>query len=394
MNSEREPRAQQKPIPAVAAILLIVACGLPLLLTVLFLFLSPLTSKTIGTRDYVVYWATGRQLVNHANPYDGITLAKNESSQGFPAAYKASYMRNPPWILPLTYPLGLLGARVGWILWSLLLLCCLLVSVHLLWIMHGRPKNRRYLLGYTFAPALICLGNGQTAPLALLGLALFLRLHQTRPFLAGVSLWLCALKPNLFLPFGVALLAWILLSRSFKILAGAAVAMAASCALLYAIDPMAWSQYAEMMRTSGIEKQFIPCLGVALRLWLRPQMTGLQYLPAALGCAWALAYFWARRNVWKWMDHGSLLMLVSVLAAPYAWLYDAVVLIPALLHGAYLTRSRVLLASLALGSALIEIALLSGILKPAVFDRWSLLAAPAWLAWYLMATRNVRTQAD
>jgi hypothetical protein len=83
-------------------------------------------------------------------------------------------------------------------------------------------------LGYSFAPALVCLIVGQTSLFALLGLVLFLRLHRTRPFLAGVSLWLCALKPHLFLAFGVVLLAWIIVSRCYRILLGAASAMAAA----------------------------------------------------------------------------------------------------------------------------------------------------------------------
>ena len=121
------------------------------------------------------------------------------------------------------FPLGFINPRVAWLLWSMLMLACLAVSVYLLWILYGRPRNRRYLLGLSFGPALLCLLYGQTSLFSLLGLVLFLRLHRTRPFLAGISLWLCALKPHLFLPFGVVLLAWVLVSRSYKLLAGAAV---------------------------------------------------------------------------------------------------------------------------------------------------------------------------
>jgi hypothetical protein len=213
-------------------------------------------------------------------------------------------------------------------------------------------------------------------------LALFLRFHGTRPFAAGLSLWLCALKPHLFLPFIVVLLAWVVVSRSYRILAGAALAIATSCALTYCIDPSAWQDYSTMMQAPGIAKEFIPCLSVAMRLWLSPQTMWLQYLPVAIACVWALSYFWSRRHTWDWKNNGSLLMLVSIVFAPYCWLYDQALAVPALLEGAYLTRSRSLLAILALANLPIEIGLMCSIRITSAFYLWT---APAWFAWYLFA---------
>jgi Glycosyltransferase family 87 len=356
--------------------------GLALALITMFLCVVPLAGNVTGTRDFVVFWATGQQLMHHANPYDPVAMNRIERAAGLPAGYGILYMRNPPWALPLVLPLGLVGLRIGALLWSLELLACLIVSGWLIRLMHGRPENRIHWLAFSFAPALLCLIMGQTALFALLGLVLFLRLYQTHPFAAGLALWLCALKPHLFLPFGIVLLAWVIVSRSYKILAGAAVAMAASSEAAWLIAPSAWSGYSEMMRAPGIEKEFIPCLSVAIRLWFVPRAVWLQYLPVALACAWALAYYWRRRDVWNWMKDGSLLMLVSLLAAPYCWLYDQALAIPALLHGAYAARSRHLLTALALVNIPIVIALICGIKAISALWLW---AAPAWLAWYLLA---------
>jgi hypothetical protein len=352
-----------------------------------------ISAQAPGTRDYVVYWATGQQLAHHANPYDSVALLKREQSAGYPAA-NTMYMRNPPWTLPLVLPLGWVGARAGWVMWALLLLGCLVLSVHSLWLMLGRPRNRRVLLGYSFAPAVICLIYGQTTILALLGLVLFLRWHRSRPFLAGISLWLCALKPHLFLPFCVVLLAWIVVSRSYKILAGAATALAASCAIAFVIDPNAWAQYAQMVRVSRIEVDFIPCLSFLLRHWISPQSMWIQYLPAVLACAWAFIYFWPRRHGWDWEKDGSLVLLISILTAPYCWLFDQVLAIPALLAGAIRTRSWNMLATLAMASALVEIALFYDVLRSATvhipaIHHWTYWTAPAWLAWYLVADSRV-----
>jgi hypothetical protein len=259
----------------------------------------------------------------------------------------------------------------------------------MLWQLHGQPRNPLHWLGISFTPALLCVMMGQTSLFPLLGYVLFLRLHGSRPFLAGTSLWLCALKPHLFLAFGMVLLAWVLVSKSYKILAGAAMALAASCAATLFIYPAAWTNYMRMMRTAGIENAPIPCLSVALRLWLCPRMIGLSYLPAALGCAWALGYFWTRRHKWDWQQHGPLLLLVSLVTAPYSWIYDEGLAIPALLQGAYRTRARMLLVILACASLVIEIELLCGVKIASSFYLWT---APAWLAWYLFACAFPREQ--
>jgi len=381
-------RTLPKGLRVVAGFFVATICGLAFGFTAMGFLLSMLSPEVVGSRDFVAYWATGQQLAHHGNPYDADSLLRIERGAGLHAVDSPMFMRNPPSALPLVFPLGFLGLQAASILWSLLLLMCLGGSVYMVWLMHGSPGNRRYLLGYSFGPALICLLNGQTSLFALLGLVLFLRLHRARPFLAGVSLWLCALKPHLFLPFGVVLIAWVIVSRSYKVLAGAVVAIAASSMIAFIIDPMAWTQYLRMVQTSGIDRDRIPCVSYLLRLWLGPHSMWLQYLPAGLGCAWAAVYFWSRRDTWDWMKNGSPVMLVSILSAPYYWLYDHVLAIPALLHGAYATRSRSLLAVLALLTALIEIALFCNYWWPAPIYNWTLWAAPAWLIWYLVACAN------
>jgi glycosyl transferase family 87 len=374
----------------IAELSIALVSGMALAITALFLCVAPLTGNIAGARDFVVYWATGQQLVHHANPYDVDAMMRIERGAGLPGEYGVLFMRNPPWALPLTLPLGLVGVRLGALLWSLLLLACLWVSVRMVWQIHGRPSKLLNFLGYSFAPALVCLIVGQTSLFALVGLVLFLRLHRTRPFLAGMSLWLCALKPHLFLAFGVVVVAWVVVSGSYKVLLGAIAALAASCAATWWIDPTAWKDYARMMRTYGIEGEFIPCWSVVLRLWTSPHTIWLQYLLPAVGCSWAVIYFWKRRRTWDWLKDGSVLMLVSILSAPYCWVFDQVIAIPALLEGAYITSSKILLTILALLSLTIEIGLVCGIKLPSALYLWT---APAWLAWYLFAlasTRGVR----
>lgn len=373
---------------------IICLCTLAFLFIGLFYCVSQITGKTSGTSDFVVYWATGHQFARGANPYDTNALRGLEHVAGFYSGHPVLYMRNPPWALPVTLPLAFLNARVASVVWSMLLLASLAISIRLIWIIHGRQKSLVSLLGYSFAPALLCLLMGQTSIFMLLGLVLFLYLHDTHPFVAGFSLWLCLLKPHLFLPFGVVLILWIVVSRKYKIFAGVVSALGSSLAVTYFLDPRAWAHYLDMVRSSGMDEDFIPCLSFMLRHWINPLWVWIEFIPAAIGCLWAIAYFWPRRSSWEWLRDGSLVMLVSIMVAPYAWLFDQALAIPALLSGAYLTRSRNSIFVLALASALIDVAFFADPWAQATLYLWTLWTAPAWVLWYLAARKATLLDAD
>lgn len=338
----------------------------------------------VHTRDSLSYWASGQQLFHHANPYDAAEIARLEDGAGFRSQPGISLiMRNPPYALPLVIPMGLVGPALGGALWSLLMLLCFVYSVRLIWIMHGKPANHLHYVGYFFGPAVACLFSGQASFLMLLGLVLFLRLHKTRPFSAGSALWLCALKPHLFLPFGAVLLVWIFVTRSYRLLSGLVTAIAVFNLIALLWDHSIWQQYMQMMRSSGIDSEFIPCWSVALRLWIAPRAMWLQLVPAAVGSIWAILYFWNRRDHWDWVNDGSLVVLVSLFAAPYAWFVDQSILVSPLLNAVYQTTSRVKIGVLMLASFLVVIQVLLGIGIHSAFYLWT---APAWLTWYLWAS--------
>jgi hypothetical protein len=362
-----------------------IVSGLSFALTAVTVCTIPFTNSISGARDFVVYWATGQQLAHHANPYDTVAMMQIERAAGLSSNSAVAFMRNPPWALPLTFPLGFAGLRFGGFIWSVALIASLLASVYWLWQLYGMPDNKRHWLGAAFAPAVICLLIGQTSLFALLGYMLFLRLHRSRPFLAGMSLWLCALKPHLFLAIGAVMLSWVLVTKSYKIIAGAVTALAVSCLAAWIIDPSAWKQYAAMMRVSGINQEIIPCLSIVLRRSISPDALWLQYLPALIGCVWALSYYWKNRRTWDWVKDSGPVVLVSILMAPYAWITDQALAIPALVAGAIRTRSQLLLVALAAASIAIEAELLNGIMLSSNLYLWT---APAWLVWYLLTSRS------
>ena len=377
---ERQNRRQSmKTNPwRIGAALVLVAAGIGLLVLIV-------NNNNAGRRDFIQYWAAGRQLIHGANPYDGAALLRIERAEGYDRT-EAIVSPSPPLVFLLALPLGLVSPNSGLILWLVLLLASLVASIRMLWTLQGRPANRLHLLAYCFPPIMECLMAGQISLFILLGIVLFLYFQNSRPFLAGAALLPCALKPHLFLPFAIVLLLWAFYRKAYPVLAGFIAALVVGCALTLLFDIHVWSQYAAMMRASKLMELPVPTLSVVFRVLIDRTATWLQFLPEAAGSAWSLWYFWTRRDRWDWMDQGLLLLLVSATCAPYAWFSDEAVLLPAVLVGIYCaddTGRSLLPFGLIAGVAIVEV--LAEIPMTSMYYLWT---TPAWLGWYLYATRN------
>lgn len=338
-------------------------------------------------RDFIAYWAAGQQLVRGENPYDTTEMLRVERAAGYPEA-KPFMLLNLPMVFFLTLPLGFVSVPTGMILWLLMIVSCFVVAMRMLRALNALPGDRLYLIGYGFAPVLACFMAGQVGTILLLGIALFLYFHKSRPFLAGAAVLFCAPKPQLFVPFGIVLLAWSICQRAYRLLAAIGFTLLASCAFVYLVDAQAWSQYASLMnRSAEIRQDFIPTVSLMFRLAINPNAVWLQFVPVVLGCSWGLWYFWRHRANWSWLDQGLLLLLVSELCAPHSWFTDETFLLPAVIAAAYRSqhagRSLLPFAAIA-GVAWIEV--LAQVRLTSIYYLWT---TPAWLGWYLYATRNV-----
>jgi len=336
-----------------------------------------------GNRDFIQYWAAGQLLVQGKNPYDRGEILKLERPAGYtkdPAAVSFS----PPILFVLIAPLGLVNAKEGAILGCVFLFVCLLAALRLIWASLGKPPTGYFLLAFCFAPVLTCFMAGQIGIVLLLAIAIFLRFHSSYPVVAGVALAACAWKPHLFGPFGLALILWMVLGRRFRLAIGIGVGIAIAVAFSIWIDGHSWSQWVHFMHTVDPPNQFQPTLSKLFRDQVHQGWVWLQFLPEVLASVWSVAYFWRRRKEWDWLGDGLLLLIVSVGCAPYAWLTDESILVPAILAAIFSARAagRTLLplSVILMASATI---LIRGHWMDTLYYLWT---TPAYLAWYLYAT--------
>lgn len=299
---------------------------------------------SLPLHDFVEYWAAGRLNAGGENPYDPERIHDLEREAGRDG--EGILMWNPPWTLPLVMPLGRLDCRTAHLLWLALQFAAVAVCADVLWRLYGGAAERRWiawLLAFAFVPTLISLTAGQISPLVLLGVVLFLAaLRQGRDGLAGAATVLVAIKPHLAYLFWLALLLWCIRQRRWAILGGGLLAGLLALAAAVACNPSVLAQYAHTFTNRPPAQYRSPTLGTALRLLLSDERFSLQFVALVPGLLWFAVYWPRRRAGWRWDEQLPLLLLVSLLTAPYgAWPFDLVLLlVPVVQIAAGIERSR------------------------------------------------------
>lgn len=334
--------------------------------------------------DFIGYWAAGKLMRAHTNPYSHADLLRVEHDAGSTWG-KAIVMRNPPWSLFLALPLGYCSLPVAIFLWLGFMLGAAVVSIRLLSAGSKPPP----VVVYLFAPILYCAMSGQCPLFFLLGIALFFQFHDRLPWIAGLALVLPAIKPHLFLLFWPILLVECIRRRQYRILAGAVLGLAIASAIALALDHHVFADYLATMRTEGIETTYMPNIPTSLRFLFVSRPAWLQIAPAALGLLWAAWFYWRHRTAWDWSDQGALLLGVSVLVSPYSWPFDQVLFLPAIVKAFSAGVSRSTWALFVVLTAVAAL-MIAKIHLPSPAYVWT---GPAWLLWVLWARRQARLAA-
>ena len=285
--------------------------------------------------DFAAFWSAGRLNHEGVDPFDPERLAELQHAVQ-PGQTGVLLMWNGPWALALVKPFAMLDAGLAHLLWQLLMLGVLVASADWAWRLYGGPPDLRWvawLVTFTFAPSIFVLVAGQFGPLLLLGFVAFLYFVRTgRDGLAGASLVLVAIKPQLALLFWLALLLWAVEGRKWRLVVGGLVSVAALLAVPLLDNPRLLSQYwyslTERTRTYS---HLSPLPAHALRLVFGYDRMWLQFVPLIPGVVW-LTWYWRRyRKNWVWSERLPALLFASLLVAPYgAWPFDLVLLLPAI----------------------------------------------------------------
>ena len=365
--------------------------GLIVALAILAYQLSGLVANPgILADDYVEYWAAGRLNLSGGNPYAADQLLPLERAAG--RKTEVLLMWNPPWTLALAMPLALFSYPISRLIWFILSIAMILMATNWAWTLLGGSNQKRWLasvIAFTFFPTILVLRIGQIGPVLLLGIVGFLHFeHKKRYWLAGAFAALLAIKPHLLSLVCIYILAWSIGRRRWGIFGGGGIVMLSATLAAMMFNSHVITQYLSATMADSPLVWMTPTFGSLLRRLFGFERKWLVFIPMVAGIFWLGLYGLRHRADWLWVDRIPLLLLVSVVTAPFGWSFDQVVLIPVLLQVMIqlfaASRRRIVYGAI-IPYLAINIAAFA--IHVRYTDFWLIWLAPAILIWYLLAQR-------
>jgi hypothetical protein len=351
--------------------------------------------KYIPVDDYSHYWAAGRLNIFGNNPYSPVEIQalRDQITQKKTVYDTIPIMWAPPWSLPVLMPLGLLDYPASRLIWLIAHVIMILACANVCWKLYAGHPGRifiAWITAFILGPTISVMEKGQITPWILVGIVGFLYFHEQRkqPFIAGLWMVLIALKPQLLYLFWPAMLLWILHTRAWKFLIGGAAGFLSALLVSLAFNPELIHQYYLALTTYPPTDWATPTLGGYLRLLFGIDQFWLQFIPPIFGLVW-LGIFWQKsKQNWRWQQQIPALLWVSILTTPYAWTYDQVILLPAILLAVAQIHQKIPRKfSFLLWAGYGGINFLDLILHRYYDEFWFGWLAPALLLWYIAALR-------
>ncbi len=351
--------------------------------------------------DFVEYYSAARVHAGGGDPYDGAQLMPWQVAMMPADTHRGVIMLwTPPWTLPLYTPFGWLEPNAAHLAWLGTQSLLLLLSGLALAAVYGGGRRWAWVVPVgvllTSFETTRLLVYGQNSAIVLAGLAGFLY-FRTRgyPVAAGLVGALTAVKPHLLLPFATLLLLDARTPAGRRVLLGGVAALALGSLLAALPNRAIFADFLHAITAPSSETTVavtdweLPLASYHLRMALDPAQFRWQFLPAALACLGYAVVRVRAASPWDWAARLPLVVLVSLLAAPYgAWVFDLVLLtlpVTATLFLALGTgRAVAVVAAVALH--LVRYAVAAG--TPSLGGSWPM--TPLALAGYLLVVALVK----
>jgi hypothetical protein len=217
----------------------------------------------------------------------------------------------------------------------------MLVSVQQLWCVYGGAVTRSrtpWVLAVTYVPTIFVLIIGQISPVMLAALTGFLYFHDRENFFAaGASAAILSIKPHLLYLVLIVLVLWVWRVRQWRIVSGALLVGFTIVVVPLLIDPQIYSQYLALYQITDILRPsdwLTPTLRTTTRVFIGPTHAWLQFAPSLAGVIWVVFHWYRQKDHWDWPEQLPCIVLVSVVTSFFAWTYDQVVFLPAIIEAA------------------------------------------------------------
>jgi hypothetical protein len=308
-----------------------------LLLSVIISVLVPFLTPGKGQADFKAYWAAAAVIVRGGNPYDPNDMLAIQQEVVAGQEGNTNLVLNawnPPWLILLMVPLGWLPFNLAAGIWMFINLLFLGIMLILTWDMLIIQNGDRgfpivLVVGYFFIPTIILISMGQISSLVLLGIILGLRwIQKTQDWLAGSALLLTTIKPHLSYFLLLLIFVWVVQNRRWKIIGGMAVAALLSLGIFFILLPGWPGDYITLIRSMPYTQIYTSTVGS-----LMAAVFGIKlfYLSAVL----ILFLIRPLLNLVRsegWLVPANFSLLVGIPLSPFGFLFDQILLLPAIIQ--------------------------------------------------------------
>jgi hypothetical protein len=309
-----------------------------LLLVFIFLIsmtaLMPYVRDGVGKNDFIGYWSSTRLLITGGNPYSAVelkTIQEQVRSEN-PMELETIMVWNPPWLMLFLIPISLSSFNVAAHSWLLINTLVTGLSLYSCWIFLHRSANEKVFLvllgaGFIFPATLILFDLGQISSIILISLILFIFLiERRRDTLAGVVLLMTTIKPHLTYLVLLVILIWIIRNRRWKVSISLAVAGILSTLITWIINPTWILDYVDTLNSLPYNNLSTSTLGSFMS-----DVFGIQIFRYTFLLILPLAYPLAKAaEKIGFLTSFNLALLISIPLSPYGFVFDHVLLLPAL----------------------------------------------------------------
>jgi len=283
----------------------------------------------MGEQDFLIYWSAARLLAVGENPYDPVSLQNLQYETRPERAYTLASW-NPPWLLVILLPLGLLPFDLAVRAWLVCNIGLILAAAAATWrLLTGASEGRAIVAvsaaSLWFLPSLSTMNLGQISSLVLIGLVLgSWWLRARRDALAGAAFFVATVKPHVTYFVLLLLVLWVIRKRRWRVLWGMTVAAVLSMIVLYVMFPGWMPAYFRLTTSHSFFQYSASTLG-----GLFFAVSGSNLLRFAGVLALLLAPSVLRlADAQDWLTAMNAALLISVPLAVYGFAFDQVVLLP------------------------------------------------------------------
>jgi Glycosyltransferase family 87 len=278
--------------------------------------------------DFVSFWAAAK-LSLAGNPALAYDLEAHKAMELTAVAVNGTIpFPYPPTYMFAILPFGLLPYAMAHAVWVATTMSAYVAAANKL-----VPKAG--LLAIAFPPVIICGIGGQNSFLLAAIFMLGMILLKSRPFIAGLILGLMIFKPHLGLLLPLALIA----GREWRAFAGAAVSTLGVILLsTVAFGVSSWAGFIAMLPLAGqiaaeglVSWNKMASVYASLRLLGTPEiLAGAIHVTVALAASLIVWRVWqSSRDV---RARAAVLGAATLTVSPYLFIYDQVLLVPALAY--------------------------------------------------------------